>query len=118
MASLKMDTDATQLRAEHDAVLERVSSRESISHLAHGVVAGGIGALFLAAAGKLWWDFSEYHPEYYVIALVISAAASVYSGARLWLGRTVFRREQVQVARLFELRKVLNLDVPGAMFPR
>ena len=113
-----MDTDATQLRAEHDAVLERVSSRQSIGHFAHGVVAGGLGALFLATAGKLWWDFSEYHPEYYLIALVISAVALVYSGARLWLGRTVFRWEQGQVARLFELRRALNLDVPGAMLPR
>ena len=113
-----METDAIQLRAEHDAVLERVSSRASILHLAHAVVSGGVGALFLAAAGKLWWDFSEYHPEYYEIALGVSAIALAYAAVRLWLGLAASRRERVEVARLFTLRKALDLDVPGAMLPR
>jgi hypothetical protein len=113
-----MEREPSQLRAEHDAVLERVSSRESIGHFAHGIVAGGIGALFLAAAGKLWWDFSEYHPEYHLAALVISTVTLGYSAVRLLIGRATFRREATQVARLFELRKALSLDVPGAMLPR
>jgi hypothetical protein len=113
-----MQIDDSQLRAEHDAVLERVSSRQSIGHFAHGVVAVAIGALFLAAAAKLWWDFSEYRPEYYVIALIISGLALAYGVVRLTVGRVVFRREKIQVARLFELREALSLDVPGAMLPR
>lgn len=113
-----METAETQLRAEHDAVLERVASRLSIEHFAHGTVATGVGVVFLAAAVKLWWDFSESRPEYFVVALGITAVALTYGVARLWIGRAVFKRERAQIARLLELRRTLELDVPGSMLPR
>jgi hypothetical protein len=113
-----MEMDAAGLRAEHDAVLERVSSRRSIECFAHGAIAGGVGGLVMAAAAKLWWDFSEYLPEYYVGALVVAVGALGYSAWQLRTGFVTYRREKSEVARLLELRRKLDLDLPGAMFPR
>jgi hypothetical protein len=114
----RMDLDAVALRAEHDAVLERVSSRASIGHFAHGIVASGVSILFLAASVKLWWDFSEYRPEYYLAGLVVASGAAAYAAGRLLVGRRIFLQEAVEVDRLLELRRALHLDVPGAMLPR
>lgn len=113
-----MKPEATQLRAEHDAILERVSSRQSIGHFAHGIISGCIGALFLAAAVRLGWDASESDPEYRLAAAGLSSVTFMYSAVRLLVGRATFRREASLVTRLLELRKALSLDVPGAMLPR
>lgn len=113
-----MEPEATQLRAEHDAILERVSSRQSIGHFAHGIISGCIGALFLAAAVRLWWDAAESDLEFRLAAAGVSSVALMYSAVRLLVGRATFHREASLVARLLELRKALSLDVPGAMLPR
>jgi hypothetical protein len=57
-----MPTNA--LRAEHDAVLSSLSTRESTMHFAHAGVSILIAVAICGTAGKLWWDFSTTNPEW------------------------------------------------------
>ncbi len=107
-----------ELRAEHDAVLSALSERRSMLHLAHGAVSALISATFLAASAKLWWDFSEYDPQYYQGALAISAATACYAVVRFIIGRGHFKRERVELGRLRTLRRELGVDDPQVMLPR
>jgi hypothetical protein len=108
---------ATELRAEHDEVLARLSSRRSMVHVAHAAVAGFVAAIFLSAAAKLWWDFSEYHPELYQASLVVSGLGALYAGVRATLGFIDFRRERGELVRLRHLRATLRIDDPATSLP-
>jgi hypothetical protein len=110
-------TESTDLRAEHDAVLSALSARESTLHLAHGAVSALVCLTFLAASAKLWWDFSEYNPEYYQGALAVSVSAALYAVVRVLVGRVHFKRERIELGRLRSLRRALGVDDPSVMLP-
>ncbi len=105
------------LRAEHDAVLSSLSARRSTLHLAHAAVSGFIGLTLVAVAAKLWWDYSEYNPEYFEGSLALAAMAGLYSLVRLVIGRGHFKRERVALGRLLSLRRELGVDDPAVMLP-
>lgn len=105
------------LRAEHDQVLLRLSARSSMVHLAHAVVSAFICLTFLAASAKFWWDFSEYHPEYFQASLGVATAAIVYAAVRGAVGARHFRRERVELSRLIELRTQLRIDDAANLLP-
>jgi cytochrome bd-type quinol oxidase subunit 1 len=116
MASGVIESTA-DLRAEHDAVLSALSVRRSMLHLAHGAVSALVSGTFLAASAKLWWDFSEYDPEYYQTALAVCAVTACYSVVRFLIGRGHFKRERVELVRLRTLRRELGVDDPRVMLP-
>jgi len=112
-----MEPDASALRTEHDAVLSQLSSRASTAHLAWGAGLTFTAATLLAAAAKLWWDLSEYHPEAYLAVLALALGVAGWAGARLATGLRLARRERQQFVRLVELRARLHLDDPASLLP-
>lgn len=110
--------DDRRLRAEHDAVLQRVSKRLSIDHLAHGIVAMAVGGGALALGWDLWGQGLGWELQVSLGALMGSLGILGYAGVRLVLAWVTARREAADVARLLELRQTLGLDTPGALLPR
>lgn len=113
MAFSGMPTDP--LRAEHDAVLSFLSTRESTLHFGHAAVSTLVAIALEGTAGKLWWDFSTTNPEWAVGFLAAGALALSYAGIRLGLGARANGRERIQLVRLRELRKVLGVDAPASL---
>ena len=107
-----MQTDP--LRAEHDAVLSSLSTRESTRHFAHGAVASLLFIALAGTAGKLWWDFSTTHPEYAWGFVGLSALSVLYAAVRFAMGARVNGRERKLLLRLRELRKSLGVDAPAS----
>ncbi len=106
-----MPTDA--LRAEHDAVLSSLSTRESTLHFAHGAVSSLLFVALAGTAGKLWWDFSTTHPEYAAAFAGLSALALGYALVRFAMGARLNGQERQLLRRLRELRKALGVDAPA-----
>ncbi len=111
-----MQTDP--LRAEHDAVLSSLSTRESTRHFAHGAVSSLLVVALGGTSGKLWWDFSTTNPEYALAFAVLSAIALTYALVRFLLGARVNGRERQQLLRLRELRKSLGMDAAASHTPQ
>jgi len=108
-----------ELRAEHDAVAERLASRRSIDHVRRGAYAAFLSLLTAGLAGKLAYDrwFSvrvtrfQGSPAYFFLAA--AAAAALLVAFTAWsLGRAarLMRTEDADFARLRELRARLGLD--------
>ena len=110
-AASRMPTDP--LRAEHDAVLSSLSTRESTRHFAHGGVSCVLFVALAGTTGKLWWDFSTTNPEYAAVFAGLSALTVFYALVRFALGARVNGRERLQLVRLRELRKTLGVDGPA-----
>jgi len=103
------------LRAEHDAVLSALSTRESIRHFAHGAVSSLLTLVLTGTAGKLWWDYSISNPEWAGAFLACALISLGYAFVRFILGARAHGRERVQLVRLVELRKVLGVDAPASL---
>lgn len=112
-----MEPDATALRTEHDAVQSHLSSRASTPHVAKAAALSFVAATLYAAAAKLWWDLSEYHPELYLTVLGLALAVTAWALVRLVTGLRLARRERQEHARLLELRARLHLDDPASLLP-
>ena len=112
MASLRM-TDP--LRAEHDAVLSSLSTRESTRHFAHAAVSTLVSLSFFGTAGKLWWDYATTNPEWAGASATAGLTGLAYAAVRLVIGARANTRERVQLVRLRELRKVLGVDAPASL---
>ena len=111
-ATLAMQTD---LRAEHDAVLSALSTRESTRHFAHGAVSSLLVVVLSGTSGKLWWEFSTTNPEYAALFAGFALIALSYAAARFVMGARANGRERVQLVRLRELRKELGVDAPASL---
>lgn len=102
------------LRAEHDAMLTRLSARKSTFHFAHAAVSIFVACVFGGAAWKLSIDLEySWAPSLVLPAAVISGVALAYGVLRLILGRVVLQTEVVEFERLKGLRKQLKLDEPA-----
>lgn len=106
------------LRAEHDAVLSSLSTRESTRHFAHAAVSGLVVVALWGTAGKLWWDFSTTNPEWAVGVAGLGALLVAYAAVRLIIGSRANTRERVQLVRLRELRQVLGVDAAASITPQ
>lgn len=111
-----MSAPVNDLRSEHDAVLTRLSARQSTLHFAHAAVSFFIASILAGAAVKLSLDkVLEWAPPLVVPAAVLAAIAFVYSVTRLVLGLRVLRTEVQEFERLKALRRELKLDEPPAL---
>mgnify|MGYP001558613583 FL=1 len=106
---------ADPVRAEHDAVLSSLSTRESTKHFAHGAVSVLVAVALAGTAGKLWWDFSTTNPEWAGGFPGLTGLALTYASIRFVLGARANTRERVQLVRLRELRKTLGVDAPASL---
>ncbi len=104
----------SSLRAEHDALLTSLSTRESTRHFAHGAVSGFFAMALGGSAAKLWLDWSASNPEWALLCVSVSLVALMYSVVRVVMGARANMKERVLLSRLRELRVVLQLDAPVA----
>ncbi|MGV3621967.1 MAG: hypothetical protein ACO1OB_14190 [Archangium sp.] len=98
------------LRAEHDAVLTSLSTRDSTRQFAHAAVSFFGSVILFGTAGKLWWDFATENPEWWMTAAGLGAVVLTYSLTRAVLGFRLYSKERTQLGRLLELRRSLGLD--------
>ena len=108
-----MSTDP--VRAEHDAVLSSLSTRESTKHFAHAAVSVLVSVACAGTAAKLWWDHWATNPEWAASALGLTASCLLYAAVRLGLGARANGLERVQLVRLRALRKELGVDAPASL---
>ncbi len=98
------------LRAEHDAVLSSLSTRDSTRQFAHAAVSFFGSVVLLGTAAKLWWDFANENPEWWMTAAGLGSVVLTYSLVRVAMGFRLHTRERTQLGRLLELRRSLGLD--------
>ena len=103
------------VRAEHDAVLSSLSTRESTRHFAHAAVSILLAIALLGTAGKLWWDYSTTNPEWYRGFIAVGVLVLCYAGVRLIFGFRANVHERVKLVRLRELRLQLGVDAPASL---
>lgn len=106
------------VRAEHDAVLSALSTRESIKHYGHAAVSILVAVALTGTATKLWWDYWGTNPEWAAGFGALAALILSYAAVRLVLGARANTRERVQLVRLLELRKTLGVDAPASLTPQ
>lgn len=111
-------SETTRMRQEHDELLSRLSTRRSTEHLARGAASALMAVVVALLAGKVWWDVGDVHPEWAVLCGVLSAAAFIYAGLCLGLGRRCLREELSELERLNRMRRSLCLDDPSLMLPK
>jgi hypothetical protein len=103
-----------ELRAQHDALLTRLSVRASTFHFAHAAVALFLSTIFGGAAWKLSLDVEyAWAPSLVLPAAIVSALAFVYGVTRLAMGRSVLTGEVREFEQLRALRSQLKLDEPN-----
>lgn len=107
-------TTSDSLRAEHDAVLTSLSTRESTRHFAHAGVSTLLAFTIEGTGFKLWHDFSSTNPEWAAAAWSLGGVAFLYALIRLGLGAKTNRDERALLGRLKELRKALGVDAPAS----
>ncbi|MFZ5443231.1 MAG: hypothetical protein ACOZQL_24695 [Myxococcota bacterium] len=103
------------LRAEHDAVLASLSTRDSTHHFAHGAVSLFVSFVLGGTSVRLWLDYGSDNPEWGAIAGALGVLAFLYALVRLVLGARSYGREKKQLGRLLELRKTLGVDAPASL---
>lgn len=118
MDAARANADEQALRAEHDSLAARLSTRQSVDEVRRGawalfalVVIGGV-------AGKLAYDrWGPHHPEafngppiLFWLALAAALACAVLAAASVVRARRHARVEDAGFARLRELRALLGID--------
>jgi hypothetical protein len=113
--------DAGALRAEHDALAERLGTRASVDRMKEGGVLAFFSVIAFGMTCKLAWDRWGWLPVdkpppppglpmYFLIAMLITAVLVGYS-ARAFLRAARLRREEAALyARFLALRARLGLD--------
>jgi hypothetical protein len=111
-------TSREALRAEHDALAERLAVRRSVDAVRRGAYAGFATLIASGLATRLAWDrwFStratrfKGPPVYFFLALAAALVLGV-AAALFWLrSRRLMRAEDADYARFRALRGVLDLD--------
>lgn len=105
------------LRAEHDAIAERLSARRSIDHVRRGAWAAFLALLLGGVAGVLAyqrWGAAALEgtrsPAPFALALAAALAGLSVAAGAFARARRLMRREDRDFTRLRELRARLELD--------
>ncbi len=113
--------EAAALRAEHDALAEKLGTRLSVDRMKEGGVLTFFSVIAFGMTCKLAWDrwgWLPVHkpppppglPMYFLVAMLVTAVLIGYS-ARAFVRAARLRREEAAgFARLLELRGKLGLD--------
>jgi hypothetical protein len=113
--------DLAALRAEHDALAERLAVRPSVDRVKEGGVLTFFTVITLGMSAKLAWDrwgWLPVHkpapppglPMYFLIALLIGLALLGFAVRAFRRAAALRRDEDALFARLLELRAALGLD--------
>ena len=110
------------LRAEHDALAERLADRGSVASLRRAVTLGFFAVLSAGLSWALLWDrygktpteAALRHTDLFhggsIVAGVAGVALAVLAGVALARWRRMAREEERLFARLCELRRALGID--------
>jgi hypothetical protein len=109
---------AADLRAEHDALAERLGARRSIDLLRRAAYTGFAGFIASGLAVKLAYDrwFSlrltrfKGPPVFFFVALALAVVLVAACAALVVRARRLMRAEDGEFARMQELRSRLELD--------
>jgi hypothetical protein len=109
---------AEELRAEHDALAERLAARRSIDQVRRGAYAAFAAFVAAGLAAKLgfdrWFSTRESRfvgpPVLFVAALALALALAFAAAVAFSRARRLMRAEDVEFARMRELRARLELD--------
>jgi hypothetical protein len=118
VSSAEATLEIERLRAEHDALAERLAARRSIDLVRRGAYAGFAGFVASGLAVKLAFDrwFSlrptrfRGPPIFFFVALAAALVLGVIAAASLARARRIMRAEDAEFARLQALRARLELD--------
>ena len=118
MSRVEVTVELERLRAEHNALAERLAARRSIDLMRRGAYTGFAGFIASGLAAKLAFDrwFSTRltrfrgPPVYFVVALAVALVLAVLAMAALARARRLMRAEDAEFARLQALRARLELD--------
>jgi hypothetical protein len=106
------------LRAEHDALAERLAVRRSIDFVRRGAYGGFAALVTSGVAAKLavdrWFSTRVTRfrgpPVYFFVALAVALALAAFAVASFVRARRLMRAESADFARLRALRDRLELD--------
>jgi hypothetical protein len=122
MRTAPTDSDPTALRAEHDALAERLAARRSVDHVRTGAYVGFAAFIGALLSVKLAWDrWGPPHPGvvkklphgiplFFILAVVVTAILALLTARALRRAATLRRDEDALFARLRALRAALGLD--------
>jgi hypothetical protein len=114
--------DPTALRAEHDALAEKLAARHSVDHVRRGAYVGFAMLIGVGLSVKLAWDrwgpprpgvvkkLPHGLPLFFILALVATLVLAIVAGRALRRAATLRREEDAHFARLRALRAALGLD--------
>jgi hypothetical protein len=114
--------DPAALRAEHDALAQKLAIRPSVDAARKGLILAFLGFIALGTAGALAWDHwgppppgevkvvMPGRPLYFMIVLVVAIAIASWSVVILARARRLGREEAVLFGRMKQLRALLGLD--------
>jgi hypothetical protein len=119
MATPMMDAaDPNALRAEHDQLMARLSTRKSTEHFAHAAVSTFFGLILAGVAGKLFWDRQLEFARWGGAIASVAAVLLGYALVRYLQGRATLATERREFERLLALRRSLGIDDPASLLPR
>jgi len=118
MSSIPRQSEDRDLRAEHDRLAARLSTRHSVDEVRRG--AWGLFALVVTggAAARLGYDrWGPHHPQafdgpsiFFSLALLAALACAAFAAVAVVRARRHMRVEDADFARLRELRALLGID--------
>ena len=115
-------SDPTALRAEHDALAEKLAARRSVDHVRSGAYVGFAALIGVGLSVKLAWDrwgppragvvrkIPHGLPLFFILAVVATLVLALVAGRALWRAATLRREEDALFTRLRALREALGLD--------
>ena len=113
--------EAVALRAEHDALIERVSTRASVDRMKEGGVLTFFTVIAFGMTCKLGWDRwgwlpankpkpEGHYPLWFLLGALVTLVLLYYAVRQFLRARALRREEAVLFAQLQALRARLELD--------
>lgn len=113
--------EAAALRAEHDALIERVSTRASVDRMKEGGVLTFFTVISFGMTAKFGWDRwgwlpahkpkpEGHYPLWFLLAALVTLVLLRYAVRQFLQARALRREEAVLFERLKALRARLELD--------
>ena len=122
MRTAPTDSDPMALRAEHDALAERLAARRSVDHVRAGAYIGFAAFIGVGLSVKLAWDrwgpprpgvvkkLPHGIPLFFILAVIAAAILALFAARALRRAGALRREEDALFARLRALRAALGLD--------
>jgi hypothetical protein len=118
MSTAPLHDDEAALRAEHDGLSSKLTSRRSIDAMRRGLYATFALAIASGLSAKLAYDrWGPYHPRafksppiFFYLALAAALTCFAVAGLSFTRARRQMRVEDADFARLRDLRQRLGLD--------